>query len=137
MKRFVYLFVFVGLLAMVGCGSSNSLKPTQMLAVTIDGKPAVGMNITFLDEANKIVGSGSTGSDGKVAIRGKNDQPIGTGNYKVIVSDIGEAEENPMVSQKAQKSRLPNQYGNPNQTPLKITIEQGKMDYTVEIKTTK
>jgi len=121
-------------LFLLGCGGgSDGLPPTQTLVVTLDGKPGARLNLQLVSDAGPV-GSGTTGEDGRVSIRGPKDQPIPPGTYSVIVTDAGEAEDNPMAPQKRTASRVPASYGKKSATPVKITIEAGKMEYAVELK---
>lgn len=121
-------------LSVLGCGGSpDGLPPTQTLVVTLDGKPGARLNLQLVSDTGPV-GSGATGEDGRVSIRGPKDQPIAPGTYPVIVTDAGETEENPMAAQKRTASRIPASYGRKSTTPVKITIEAGKMEYAVELK---
>ncbi len=121
----------------VGCGDGGPppLPPAPFATVTLDGKPAGGLALRVVAADESVAGSGTTGGDGRAVLRGPGDQPVPPGRYKVVVTDLGDAEDNPMEQQKAKpKSRVPASYGKPVTTPLTLTVEAGKMEYPLEVK---
>lgn len=132
MKQFA---LFVAVIFFVGCTSNGpaALKPTQTIVVKLDGKPGARLNVQLLNDSG-IVATGATGEDGRAAVRGKNDQPVEPGTYKIVVTDSGDAEENPMTAAKKSVNRVPSAYSSKSTTPLSVTVVAGTMEYPVEIK---
>jgi len=133
-----YWTVAVWIAMVLGCGKSQpQLKPAPRALITINGSPTQGLSVRLVGSDGQAVGGGASGEDGHAVLRGPTDEPIQPGTYKVIVEDLGDAEENPMaiVSAKAKaKSRISTKYQYPNSTPLTITIESGKLKYDLAIK---
>ena len=99
MKPFLPLFVFLLLVAFVGCGDSN--PPTYKVTgvVTLEGKPVEGATVTFTPSggSEQKPAVGTSGADGKYSLTtftgGDGALP---GSYKVTVSKIQYAPgENP------------------------------------------
>ena len=62
------------------------------------------------------------------------DQPVDAGTYKIVVTDAGDVEENPMAAAKKVVNRVPSIYSNKATTPLSVTIVAGTMEYPLEMK---
>ncbi len=125
---------FVLLLA-AGCGSqpaATALGPAPVLVVTVDGQPAAGLSVRLVSDV--VSGGGVTDAAGRLAARGPDDKALPSGVYKVTVTDAGDKEANPMEPVKKGKSRVPTAYAKPASTPLSVTIEAGKSEYPMDVK---
>jgi hypothetical protein len=138
MNRLFFLMgVFLVTMAMTGCGvtGKNDLPASQTIVVTLDGSPASNLNLSFVNAAKSVAGSGGTNKEGKASVRGTDGKKLAAGPYTIVVSELGE-EENPMVAQKAPaKNRIPAAMSNATTSKVTLTIEDGKWDYTLDIKT--
>ena len=131
----------------MGCGS----EPPRYAAtgkVTIDGKPASLVIVSFrlADSNGKGGGSGTTDKDGKFVI-GENGKNTGlpSGEYKVTFSQTlvkgkptlagsgGKKEERVPT----EKEAVPDDYRDPQKTPISATIGSGSNDFTFDIKVKK
>jgi hypothetical protein len=123
------------LCSLVGCGGQkadpNSL-PAPSVLVTVDGEPLKNLFLQIVAADGTPVASGSTDKDGKAPIRMGDGQPVAPGVYKVVVVDSGEDDGAPKTGN---RPKLPAAYGKANSTKAALTIEAGKMDYTMDIKT--
>ena len=126
--------VLVLLCTLVGCGpkSDPSTLPAPTVLVTVDGEPLKNLFLQIVAADGTPLASGSTDKDGKAPIRMGDGQPLAPGVYKVVVADIGEDDGAPKTGN---RPKLPSAYGKATTTPGKLTIEAGKMDYTMEIRT--
>ena len=84
--------------------------------------------------ATRSAGSGTSDDAGRAAVYGAGGQPVAAGGYKLLVTDAGAAEDNPMEAVKATKPRVPAAYAKPATTPASVTVEAGKSEYVVELK---
>ncbi len=123
------------LLLATGCGgqpAATALGPAPALVVTLDGQPAAGLSVRLVSDAAS--GGGVTDAAGRLAARGSDDKGLPSGTYKVTVTDAGDGEANPMEPVKKPKSRVPPAYAKPASTPLSVTIEAGKPEYPLDVK---
>ena len=121
-----------------GCGGPPSARPTGppplVVRITLDGQPAGRLSVQLLAADGKPAGGGVADEAGVAAVAGVGGQPLAPGTYKVAVSDLGEAEENPMEQVRAApKSRVPVAYARPG-SPLSLTVEAGKTEYQLALK---
>ena len=119
-------------LAVGGCGESDTVKVTG--TVTYDGAPADQAEILFtpkvgrpasavVDSQGKFVLSTSSEGDGAVP-----------GEHTVVVFDYYPAGKAPPMGGNA-PTRYPANYGNPEQSPFRATVERGKTnDFLFEMK---
>jgi hypothetical protein len=137
-KSFVVAVCFAALLAALGCGASGG-KFDKMIVkgkVTIDGKDAEGVSISFYGPADKAAsGVVSTQADGSYEVMFNS--AAGEGNYKVTASKTsgkGPAGEGLDEYQAKLSGRNPNQlptkYNDVNtsglSTPLQKGLNEGK-----------
>ncbi len=131
---------FFGLLTMLACsaiiGCGQPADPNQRQApsvlVTVDGAPLNNLFLQFVAADGTALASGATDKAGKAPIRMGDGQPLAAGSYKVVVVDSGEDDSAPKTGN---RPKLPVAYAKATTTKGTITIEAGKMDYTLEIKT--
>jgi hypothetical protein len=127
------LLLMIGLVALAGCGGPSAPPPAPSLLINLDGSPASGLLVQLVNSEGKAVASGTSDKAGKAIVRQGDSQPPAAGSYKLVVVDTDDGESNPMERAKATKSRLPASYGKPATTKASVTIEAGKMDYSVEL----
>jgi len=123
----------LGLIALAGCGGPSAPPPAPSLLINLDGSPASGLLVQLVSSDGKAAASGTSDKSGKAIVRQGDSQPPAPGNYKLVVVDTGDGESNPMERTKATKSRLPTSYAKAATTKASLTIEAGKMDYTIEL----
>jgi hypothetical protein len=130
--------------ALLGCDSEPS-RYAATGTVTMDGAPAPFVVVSFrAGESNSTRGgSGPTDENGKFKIgeAGKN-SGLPAGEYKVTFSQTlikgkptlagsgGKLEE----KVKTEKEAVPDDYRDPQQTPVTATIGSGTNDFTFDIK---
>jgi hypothetical protein len=129
--------------ALLGCGGETSRYAARG-TVTMDGVPAPFVVVSFRSpEANsRSGGSGPTDASGKFTIGedGKN-TGLPAGEYKVTFSQTlvkgkptlagsgGKKEE----KQKTEKEAVPDDYRDPQKTPITATIGSGTNNFTFDI----
>lgn len=146
LPRVVYCLGMLAILAGCGGASGPELHPVSG-TVTIGGKPAPGISVTFsadsgpssagrTDEAGKYTLATATGQAGAVA-----------GQYKVVLSgggeaatsgtfdpkkmeaersgQMGKARRGGSPQPKEEKPTFPPEYGDPNKTPAKHEVKAG------------
>jgi hypothetical protein len=126
----------LALLVAAGCGGPAPAPPAVTLVVTLDGSPAARLNVQLVGPDGAAVAAGGTDDAGRAAVRAAGDKLVPPGTYKVVVTDLGDAEENPMepARKAAAKARVPAAYGKPATTPATVTVEAGKTEYPVAVK---
>lgn len=123
------------MLVLAGCGSTPppGLAPAPSLTITVNGNPGRNLDVRLYGSDGAKIGSGQTGDNGRAAIRGATDEPVPPGTYKVCLIDLGD-EGDPMSAKPLKANRIPATATKPGTTTLSVTIESGKMEYTVELK---
>lgn len=118
-----------------GCGSSlPPPPPAPTLVISIDGSPAIGLQVLLTAADGKGVASGTTDASGKAVVRAGDGTAPGAGRYKVVLADTGDVEENPMeVVKKAAKSRIPSAYAKAATTKAGVIIDDASGSYPVDI----
>jgi hypothetical protein len=134
MTRVRYVLV---LTMIVGCdagGKPNTLPAAPTVIVTLNGQPCANLGVRLFTTEGNPVGGGSTDDNGRASLRGSDDSTIAPGTYKVTIIDLGESDEDPLAAEARQpKSRVPATHAKPTSSPLTLTIEEQKMEYTLEI----
>lgn len=132
MQRVIGLMILV--LLIVGCGPTPLPKAPTLL-LNLDGSPAKSLTVQLVDAQGKAVAVGTSDANGKAVVRQGDGSPPPPGQYKLVIVDSDDGESNPMEQRaKAIKSRLPASYSKAATTPASVTIEDKKLDYTVELK---
>jgi hypothetical protein len=133
--------------ALLGCDSEPS-RYAATGAVTMDGVPAPLVVVSFRsdDPKSRLGGSGPTDQSGKFTI-GENNKNSGlpAGEYKVTFSQTlvkgkptlagsgGKKEEKVPT----EKEAVPDEYRDPQKTPITATIGSGTNNFTFDIKVKK
>lgn len=120
-------------LAAAGCEPKPAAAPT--LTVTLDGKPADRLIVQLVGADGRAAATGYTDAAGRAVVRGGDGGAPAPGPYKVVVAEAGEDEPDPMAPQKGKPApRFDRRYTKADSTPAAVTIEAGKLDYSVELK---
>ena len=140
----MFSVVCVGLVAVVGCGSSGPKTVTVTGKVTIDGQPAANCRIDFhpIDDANQAA-SGQIGEDGSYTLStGVTGTPGAMpGKYKVVlVPDTGadmsymETGEDPTTAApETDLGAVPEEYTSASTTPKEVEVTAGANTINIEI----
>jgi hypothetical protein len=127
------LFVAVLLAASSGCSSSKSNKMVVKGSVTIDGKPAEGVTLSFYGPDDKAAtGIVTTQADGTYEVMFKT--TAGEGNYKVTANRVaggskfqtGEGmDEFQLKMAGGSANSLPARYNEPGTSGLSVPLQKG------------
>ena len=120
------VLLLAGFLGIVGCGGEPR-HPVSGL-VTLNGEPVTQGRIFFgpTDEKNRHQPTATIGSDGRyqVSTGGKLGAPAG--KYLATI----------VVEEKGTSTVIPEQYGDPNKTPLKVEITKDAQAGAYDLKLT-
>jgi hypothetical protein len=137
MQRLAYASVLLSILA-VGCTQSDTVAVTG--TVTLDGQPVPDAEVMFNPLPNKPGRMASTHTDSSGHFTLETFKPgdgAMPGDYVVTLAEYyppGKA-PSPPPGGGPLPSRFPVKYGNPEQSPLHVTVERGKKnDLTLEAK---
>lgn len=141
MIRFFGIVAFsIALASLAGCGGPAGPETYPVTGkVTIDGKPADGLSITFNPvETGKDAAGGNVGADGTytlyTGVEGKEGaQP---GKYKVTLSDPSDTsymQSGGGDPTKIQGGRVPVEYKNSSTTPKEVEVTAGPNTINIEI----
>ncbi len=123
-----------GLMLLAGCGGESAPVAALNLAVTLGGQPAERVTIQLVGPDGKTAGSATAGEGGRATVYLPAGQSLAPGVYKVVATDAGPAEDNPMETAKpVAKRRVPAAYSAAATTKLSLTVEAGKLDYALDI----
>lgn len=125
--------LFTICLFVIGCDVSKA-PPAPTVMVSVDGTPAAGFFLQLVGTDGQAVASGTANQNGQAVMRSADGQAPKPGQYRVVVVDVDDGETNPMEKQKAFKSRVPTVYTKAATTKAQLTIEAGKMDYALDLK---
>jgi hypothetical protein len=132
----VSLFGLVAVALAAGCSGRPADAPALTVTVTVDGKPAGNLGVVLVTEDAKDTAAGyggTTDATGKATLFGPTPGAAPPGKYKVVVTDRGpETDDEPA---KKPVNRVPAVFGKPATTKLTLTVEPGKSEYPIEVKT--
>ncbi|MFO0851391.1 MAG: hypothetical protein U0871_22965 [Gemmataceae bacterium] len=119
-----------------GCGGgSATVAPALTVTVTLDGKPAGNLGVVLVPDGSADTAGGfggTTDSTGRATLYGPNPGAVPPGKYKVVVTDRGPETDEPVA--KKPVNRVPAVFGKPAATPLSLTVEAGKSEYPIEVR---
>ena len=135
------------LVAVAGCGVSNPNLPEVVPvsgAVTLDGAPAAGVNVTFIPIGSTAGGAsyGATDAGGKYELKSNDGRPGAVvGEFKVVCSkwvmpdgsDYVGVPGGPSPMKAGAKELLPAKYSEEYQTALKATVPPGGGTIDLEV----
>lgn len=121
----VFLFI-IAMAHSLGCGDKPQTKqfvPAEGV-VTLDGKPAIGVVVTFVPEdTTGGVAAGRADKKGVFHLQSfPTDEGIRPGRYRVVISPAETGGYTARPALDGAVSRLPSRYFTPNTTPLEVTI---------------
>ena len=123
--------LMAGALALaVGCGVHDS---SVYGTVTLDGKPLETGTVTFHPAGDGAVAYGRIGADGSYRLHTGAEQGLAPGEYVVTV--VATAAPPDPHSEVVGKLLTPARYGNLDQTDLHFTIEPGKNQIDLALRT--
>jgi hypothetical protein len=146
----------LGTLTLFGCGNGDSKHETEYVegVVTLDDKPVPEATVTFapVDDSQGVSATGITDENGKYTLTvigggtaGKAGSGTVAGEYYVgvVKSDIPKPVEDvndpnygkaPDPKKSSITHIVPPKYNNPRKSKLKVTVEKGKNDIPIELK---
>ena len=127
--------LLLGLL-LTGCGGSAKPSGTVAGKVTFQGAPVVEGNVTFIKVGGGGSGAGVIQSDGTYAAKGVDGMPPGEYVAVVIPPEVTRdrgPNTSPETVLKDMKD-IPAKYRSETTSDLKVTIQEGKNDFHIEMK---
>jgi hypothetical protein len=141
MKQLIIIFYVLLFCAMIGCRKEKypadlpRLHPCH-ITVQMKGSPLEGATVSLLPEQGKWGAAGITNTQGIAELRTRNYHGVAEGHYKVTVSKIQSSTSSGTDEGTAipPVSLVNETFSNPEKTPLKYEIRQGKnsFDFTVD-----
>ena len=128
-RSFMLTLLFGGLLS-IGCGGQNSGSVSGV--VTIDGKPADGLQVEFIPvDLNNPPALAYTSQGGNYQlIQGRGNRQIPVGDYRVAISVFPET-----APPEIRALKLPPKYASATDTELKATIQSGTNEINFDLTT--
>jgi hypothetical protein len=125
----------VGLLLTIGCGGPD--RPVTYPAtgtVLFQGEPVEGATVRFIPTDGRPA-SGQTDASGRFTLSTyEPDDGAVAGEHTVLVSKVVQLDPSDQSGYPEMRSVLPKQYGQANQSPLKVTVDAGgENDFPLEL----
>jgi len=151
MKRaFLLVIALVGCLAASGCKKTPPPIVEAKGRITLNGKPLARASVQFIPELKdfgaEFNSSALTDEKGEFTLTcATNNQPGAVvATHRVLVTEYTPDNARGMDAQSQERQAkhyasltnrpIPEEYGNFTTTPLRVTVEQGKSTYEVELK---
>ncbi|MDR2704755.1 MAG: carboxypeptidase-like regulatory domain-containing protein [Planctomycetaceae bacterium] len=141
MKQFTIILSILLFCSIIGCRKEKLpvdiplLHPCR-ITVQMKGSPLEGATVSLLPEQGKWGAAGITNAQGIAELRTRNYHGVAEGHYKVTVSKIqgGTSPGTDEGTAIPPISLVNETFSNPEKTPLKCEIRQGKnsFDFTVD-----
>lgn len=143
-------WIGLGLLVMIGaagCGSSVTaevIPPLETVTgkITLDGKPAEGVTVTFFPAANNKgnASTGMTGADGTYSLVYRNGAPgIAAGDYVVMCSKLTQPDGSPIPPDKTAADvmaidKVPERYRQMENPTMTVSVPKGGKTFDFDLK---
>jgi hypothetical protein len=147
MRKVAVCFGLMAITSLVGCGGGVTpevIPPLEKVSgkITLDGKPAEGVSVTFFPAANNKgnPGSGTTDASGQYKLVYRNGaEGIAAGDYVVMCSKLTQPDGSPIPPDKTAADvmaidKVPERYRQMENPTMTVSVPKGGKTFDFDLK---